>query len=457
MAVSLSTNPTAVSATISSAGLGTNLDVSTIVPQLVSAETSATKTRLNSAVTTDKSTISALGSIKSLLSSLQSSIEAMTKNKALTQLTATTGDSSVFTATASSSAAAGNYQVKVETLAAANSILSDAFTSSSTSVGSGTLTINAGGSSFDVTLSDGANSLADLRDAINSSADNTGVSATIITGTDGAHLLLSATKTGLDNAVSVDTSSLINFTTAQDASDAKISVAGVEHVSSGNTITDAIDGVTLNLASASPDTAVSLTVSADTSGAVTAVQSFASAYNAALATIKASIAYDSSTSSAGVLMGDPAIRALSQKLGTTLGSVLGTAVSGVNSLSQIGLTTADDGTLSVDTTTLQTALSQNPAGVQALLSKSGGVADQLDTLVTGYVQTDGLIDTETNGLQSQLDDLNNQLSRLSDRESVLTQQYTAQFNSINTVVSTYTNLSSYLTQQFAPKSSSSSG
>jgi flagellar hook-associated protein 2 len=461
MALTLTTNPNPIGASVTSAGLGTNLDVSTIVPSLVNAEIAPKMTLLQSSQTVDRSTISALGTVKSTLSALQTSLEAITTGTALTGLVARSGNTSVFTATASSKAVAGTYNIDVETLAKTNTIVSGAYADTNAVVGDGTITINAGGSSFDVTLSSGSDTLGNLRDAINNASDNTGVTATIITSTDGAHLLLSSTQTGVANAVSVN-SPLISFTTpvGNDASDAKVFVDGYEYDSPSNVITSAIDGVTLNLLSAQPGTQNTLTIAPNTQGAVSAVQSFVNNYNTALTTLKQATAYDATTQQAGPLLGDISMQSLIGQMQSITGGSLPTPIFNVSTLSQIGITTNSDGTLSVDSDTLTAALQSNAQGVQALLSKADtSLGAKLDTVLTGFVGNGGLIDAETTSLQSDVTNLQSQITALNQRSADLTTMYTNQFNSIGTIVSQYTNMSNYITQltaQFS-KGTSSSG
>lgn len=456
MAVNLTTSPVVSSGTISSAGLGTNLDVSSIVPQLVQAEIGPSQQRLQGVIAQDTAEISALGIVKSNLSALQNALKAILTGGALKQLSASSADSTVFNATASTSAVAGTYKVQVQQLAQANSIASTAYTSADDVVGNGPITITAGGSSFTVTLSDGNNTLADLRDAINGASDNSGVSATIVNGTDGAHLLLNATETGLTNAVSVDSGGLLTFNSVQGAADAIVSVAGFEYHSSSNTVAGAIDGVTLNLNSAKPNTDIALTVSRNTASAVSAVQSIVDNYNAALQFLNTNTAYNSDTQQGGALLGDPAINSLVQRLRSTVSSAISTPAGGISALSQIGISSDVDGKLTLDSSQLISALQSNPSAVQNLFSSDGGVGTQLNNFLNGYTQSNGVLDAETGGLQNQIDDANSQLSALAQRGNTLTTQYTNQFNAINTVVAQYTNIGSFLTQQFTALTQSTS-
>jgi len=467
MTVSLNTSATAATPTVTSTGLGSGLNVNSIVTSLVSATIQPQQTLLTNTQTSDQATLSALAQVKSSLSSLQSSVDAITSGGALKQLTATTGNSAVFSATAGSGAVAGSYQVQVTQLAQANTIASSAYTSSTAAVGAGTYSISAGSTNFSVTMT-ATNTLADLRDAINSSSSNSGVSATIVNGSDGAHLLLSSSQTGTANAVALSSTSSISFSTIRAASDAQVSVDGFNYTSSSNIVTGALDGVTLNLASASPGTDISLNVSADQNAAANAIQTFVSAYNSTLSLINQSTAYtpgatSGAAGSSGPLLGDLTIQRLSQQLQSIVGNGV-TGTGGFNLLSQIGVTEATDGSLSVNSTTLNSALQQNSTAVQNLFSASGsGIGSQFDTLLNNYVSTGGTIDSESKGVQSQLDDIASKLSDLTTKQSDLQTRLFAQFNAMDAAVGKYKSIGSFLTTYAASingtssTSSSSSG
>lgn len=461
MTVTLATAGSNVVGTVTSQGLGSGLNISSLVTSLVNAEIQPQQTLLQSNQTSDQANISALGTVKSALASLQSAVDAITTGGALSQLTAQSSNSSVFTASAGSGAVAGTYQVQIQTLAQANTLQSTVFSSQDAAVGTGPYTFTVGGNSFSVTLDSSNDTLSGLASAINSASDNSGVAATVVNGTGGSYLLLSATNTGTANAVSVSSSSPIKFTTEQPAADATGTIDNLPFDSASNIVSNALSGVTLNLASASPSTTQTLTVSADTQSAASAVQSFVSAYNAALSLIATDTAYtpgstSSSSGTAGPLLGDLAVESVSSHLQSIVGGSTGSGGNVFTLLSQIGVTTNSDGTLTVNSSTLNSALQQNPNAVQSLFSGSNGIGTQLDSLLTTAVGAGGTIDTETAALQSQVDQINTQLTALTAQSSQLSAQYNAEFNAMDSVVAAYKNTSSLLTQLYAPRTTSSS-
>jgi flagellar hook-associated protein 2 len=289
------------------------------------------------------------------------------------------------------------------------------------------------------------------------------MTASIVNGTGGSYLLLSATQTGTANAVSVSSSSPISFTTVQPASDATGTIDGLSFDSSTNVVSNVLSNVTLSLASASPDTTQTLTVSADASSAATAMQNFVTAYNSALALISTDTAYtppssgsDSSSGTPGPLLGDLGVENVFQKLQSIVGGGTGSSSSAFSLLSQIGVSTAADGTLSLDTSTFDSALQQNPGAVQSLFSGSHGIGTQLDTLLNSVAGPGGTLDSETSGLQTDVSNITNQLTQLTAQSAQLTAQYNAEFNAMDNVVAAYKSTENLLTQLYAPKTSSTS-
>lgn len=469
MTVNLATTDPNATGLLTSQGLGTGLNISSLVSALVNAQVQPQQTSLQAQQTADQATISALGTVKSALSSLQNAINAITTGSALNQLSAQSSNSSVFTAAAGAGAAAGAYQVQVQTLAQGNILQSSSFSGSTATVPNGPYTISAGGSSFSVTLTSSNNTLAGLAAAINGASGNNGVSATVVNGSGGSYLLLSATQTGTANAVSM-TSSPIGFSSIQSASNATGTIAGIPFSSASNAVSGVLSNVTLNLLSTSPSgTTQTVTVSANTQSAVNAVQSFVSAYNTALSLIATETAYTpgsaapgsttTATGTAGPLLGDIAIETLQQKLQSITGQ--STGGSGMYTLlSQIGVTANVDGSLAVNSSTLSNAVQQNTGAVQSLFSGSSGIGTQLNNILAaavGGLGIGGSIDAETNALQSQITHMNNQLADLSTLSSQLTAQYNAEFNAMDSIVASYKSTSNLLTQLYAPKNNSSSG
>src|SRR5688572_25468452 len=155
---------------IQASGVGSGLDINSLVAQLVSAENASRSgpiLRREAAATTK---ISALGTLKGALSGFKSALTSLRNLDVFSVRKATSADATRFTATASSAAAAGSYDIEVKNLASAHRLASNPYlTGATTAIGYGSLAITVGEESFDVEIAQDANTLEDIRDAINDS------------------------------------------------------------------------------------------------------------------------------------------------------------------------------------------------------------------------------------------------------------------------------------------------
>ncbi len=426
---------------VTSSGLGSGLDVDSIVSKLVAADRSATDTRLDATELKTNVQISALGSMKSSMSSLGTVLTSLNVS-GLGKRTATVSDSSLLTATASNTAQPGSTQIEVLSLAKAHKIGSGSFASSSAVVGEGSFTIGVGSQSFSVNLSS-TTTVAGLRDAINNASDNKGVTATLVQEDGGVRLVLTSKNTGTASALSV-TSTATSFSDLQAASDAQIKVDGYTRTSSYNTIVGVVDGVNIDLLKAQVGTTTTITVAADQKAATDAITSFVDAYNSLLSTYKSLTAYDAATSSGGALMGDASTRAAMQALRSGLSSSVDSGT--YQMLSQIGISTQLDGTLKIDSDKLSAALSADSASVQKLFNGTGGIATQLSATLKNYAGDDGQFDTKLDALNKQLQKVDDDRDALDLRMEKAETRYRAQFSSLDSIVSKYNNVASYLDQ-----------
>lgn len=447
---------------ISSAGIGSGIDVNSLVTQLVSAERAPQDARLATTKNKINVTLSALGTFKGGLSALQAAVNAIKgTDSAIGKLATSLSSEGYFSANAGSSAVPGRYEVEVLSLAKAHKLASSTFAGGASSVvGNGTVTIGVGGDSFDVTLADGANTLADLRDAINAAPNNTGVNATLLTEDGGTRLVLTSRTAGTAEALTVSTAAsgggtLFTTEDVQVATNAQIKVDGYTYTGSSNVISAALDGVTLNLTKAEVGTKITLDISNDQTAASTAIQELVRAYNAVVGVVKKQASYDSASQTGGPLMGDIAVRSAMQQIRTILGGESGSGT--YTMLAQLGVKTATDGTLSVDASKLSSALSADPAAVRSLFSGTDGVADKLSTLLDGFLDSDGRIGAQTERLQARLESIDDQTEALDRRMALVEMRYRKQFTALDALLGQLQSTSSYLTQQLSnlPGSSSS--
>ncbi|HEX7111061.1 MAG TPA: flagellar filament capping protein FliD [Mizugakiibacter sp.] len=451
-------------AAITSPGIGSGLDVNSLVSQLVAADKQPLQDQIDSQRSNVQSQLSAIGTLKSLLSSMQTALSTLADGSVFGKRTATSDSASTFTASTTSTAVPGSYAVEVDSLAAAQKLQSGAYATSDTVVGTGTLTLAVGGSSIDISIDGTNNTLAGIRDAINKASDNPGVSATIVNGSDGAHLMLTATKTGVANAFTVTASGgdgglaalgydpgngVNNLSVVTAAKDASLKVDGLTVTSATNTVTGAIDGVTLNLAAADAGNTHTLTVAQDTASITGTINAFVASYNAFVAGAKQLASYDADSGQSGPLLGDSTLLSISNQLAQRLGAVAGASGDAYRALGDIGISFQVDGTLKLDSTALGNALAANPTQVAGLFTGSSGYGASLNGLLDGYLDSDGILDNRTQSLNNQSKDLDDQQTALDARMSAEETMYRAQFTALDTLLSSMKTTSSFLSQQLA--------
>jgi flagellar hook-associated protein 2 len=451
-------------ASSSSAGAagGSVIDVSSLVSELVAATQAPQESIISSQTTAVTAEISAIGTLKSALSTFQSALTSLATPSAFQALTANTSDTSVFSATAGTGAVPGSYSVTVAGLASAEQLLSNPFAGGSGAVvGSGTLSISLGGTSFNVSIGSSDDTVAGIAAAINSASGNPGVTAAVVNGTDGAHLVLSSSLTGASNTLQVSetdggsglsaltygTGNATHYKQESAAADASFSIAGVPYTSSSNTVSDALTGVTLNLAGlTASDSSATLTVADDNSTIESNVQAFVSAYNTLQSSLAGLGSYDASSGTAGPMQGNPLLSNIQNQINETLDSLVGS--SSYNSLASVGITTNSDGSLSLDTSTLDNALSSNFSAVSQLFSGNNGIAAQLNTQITADLAAGGAIATTSQTLTTQENNLTTQSNSLTTQMQALTASLTQQYSALNALLSSLQTTSSYLTQAF---------
>jgi len=415
-------------AAISAAGVGSNLDVDGIVSQLMAVEKQPL-TLMQNTESDYKAKLSAYGTLKGALSSLQSAMQGLADGTKFQAAAVSVADTSVLTATANGTngkAVPGSYSVEVGQLAQQQKIRSDGFASTSSVVGSGTLTIEFG--SYDsaantftlngtkaaqtITINPSSNTLSGVRDAIN--AANIGVSATIINDGTSNRLVLTSKDTGAANSIKISTSdddglnldaaglsqlafdptasagSGKNLTQAQAAQDAKLKIDGIDISKSSNTITDAIEGVTLNLLKTNSGSPTTLGVSHDSAGITAAINTFVTSYNSINQTLSDLSSYNAAAKTGGVLQGDSAALSIQTRIRATLSAAVGNmggTGTGLSSLSQIGVSFQKDGSLALDSTKLQKALDNNFDDIAGLFAVGAKPSDSLISYVDATSKT----------------------------------------------------------------------
>lgn len=393
---------------ISSPGLGSGLDVSSLVSQLMALERRPL-TALDTKEAKYQAQLTAYGSLKGALSSFQTAVAALAAPARFSATKASLADTTVATASASAGAAAGNYSIEVQTLAQSHKVKSGSFTTTTDAVGTGTITIqfgtysggaftlNADKAAATISIDSSKSSLAGVRDAIN--AANAGATASIVNDGSGNRLVIASKDSGVANALKItvadddadntdnaglsqlvhDASSggTTNMTQTVAAQNAVVVIDGITVSKASNTITDAIEGVTLTLLKANTPSATTLSVSRDTAAVQTSVQSFVKAYNDLKKTIDDLSKYDAANKRASTLTGEATVRSVQSQLRSQFNTALTTAGGGLTTLSDIGISFQADGTLKLDTVKLNTALNDATKDVSTLFAAVGKPTDSL--------------------------------------------------------------------------------
>lgn len=445
--------------TLSAPGIGSGLDVNSIVTALVNAKKAASQNQIDTKKSDINNQLTALGSLSSALSTLQAALAKLTTTSTFASFNAAATDTTIATATTLSNAVPGSYDLNVTQLATAQKRSSDTL-SSTAAVGQGTLTIGVGSNSFNVAVSSTA-TLADIASSINKASNNPGVVATVINGVNGTQLQLSSSKTGVANAftISANATSSDGLTALAtqlstpgklEAQDAKLSLDGIAITSASNNVTGALNGVTIALTKAGDTT---LNVTQDNTAAQTAVQGFVDAYNAYNTAVQ-QLDYNPSTKAIGALFGDTTMNSVER----SVSSVLSGAVSGnsIGTLAALGITRGDNGVMTSDPNKLTAALTADPNAVQNLFAGTNGYATKLNAALDTYTSSTGIISTRTTSLNNNLTQLGTQQTALDNRMAQYQDQLQKQYTNLDTLMSSLNNTSSYLTTALAQLTGSNS-
>jgi flagellar hook-associated protein 2 len=446
-------------------GLISGLDTGSMVTQLT-ALAGAPITQLQTQETAIKAQISAEASLSSQLSALGTLATSLSTAGVVASSAQTS--SSAFTATATAGAGAGRYTLQVTQLAQAANDRSQSFSSASGQVSGGTLNLSVGGKTATVTITDGMQ-LGDVAKAINASGLR--ISATILSTGTSAYLSVTTLDTGFDPTTTADSALQMTETTTgtsgqpltmgviASAKNAQFTLDGLSFSRQSNTITDAINGVTLNLnaLNAAPD---DLVVSTDPTGSQANLQGFVDAYNSLVTSLNAQIAPGAGADSSTLLSGNSAVRSLLQELQSLTSATTGSTGS-IRSLADIGVQTDfTTGTLTIDQTAFQSALAANPQGMKDLFSAaSTGINAQVQTVVTRYTDpVDGVFVNDTQGMNDTITQTDDDIANLQLSVDSYHDRLAASFASMESIISDLKTNASFLTQAFDalnPSSSSS--
>jgi len=468
--------------TITTSGLVSGIDTASIVEQLVALE-SRPITLLKSRQSAFKTQVTLLADIMSRLSSLETAAKELGSSGVLAAKVASTNDA--FTATPGTGALAGRYAVRVDQLAQASKWMSGAFDSPTAGVRGGTLQLTVKGQTYPapapdgpgpITITDGM-SLSDVAYAIRQSGAP--VSATVINGWDTqankavSYLSITARDTGYTPADGPGSALSVSFTAGagtgtdpafaetQAARNAAFNVDGVDFVREGNTVTDALAGVTLSLKKgatlpATTGTVEDLVLNTDADATKAKLQKFVEAYNGVMALVQRQLNVSKDTNRATTLAGDSAVRSLQGRLQSILTNQVA-GLPGVKSLADVGVKTAKDGSLSIDSTLYAAALARDPAAFDSLFSTAtSGLGDFVSKLVQEQVRaSDGVLAGRQTGLNARIRAMDDQAAAMQRRIDAFKSNLVKQFTAMETTLSNLKSTGNFLQAQLSQMSSSS--
>lgn len=475
-------------ATISSLGLGSGLDVESIISKLMSVEQQPIND-INKKTDGLKTQLSTYGQIQSGLSALRDAAAKLTNPDTWAGAKATSSDPTAISVTASTGAAVTSASVTVEKLAQSQTLASTTFASTSATVGQGAITIELGSWATDadsgvtsftsksgatpVTINIGAgqDSLTQVRDQIN--AAGAGVTASIVTDATGSRLTLTSRNSGETNAFRVTvsdadgdsgdasglsqlaydpSSSVSQMSQTLPAQNARAILNGLPISSETNSLSSAIDGLNIILLKVTPP--VTLSVTQDADAIKKAVSDFTTAYNAINQLLRNQTKYDSSTKTAAPLQGDSTAIGLNNQLRGIAGGV--TSLGGdFARLSDIGLAPGTDGNLPTAGAKLDKALTdltdlkQFFMGVDNTNDSNSGFAVRIRSMVDKVLSVDGSVSSRQKGIQDNIDSNNKNVDTLNDRSASTEKRLREQYAALDTKMSQLSSLSNYLTQQLA--------
>ncbi|MBI5429631.1 MAG: flagellar filament capping protein FliD [Nitrosomonadales bacterium] len=470
-------------ATVSAAPTS-GLDVNALVTGLMAIERQPI-TKLNAKEASYQAKLTALGMIKSKIDSFQTAVQALNSpnSGSLVAFKATSSDTTVVSASASSTAAAGTYSLEVTTLAQSQKLVAAGQASSTAAISDGiattvtfdfgtisggtltggiysgaTFTSNGGGTKS-ITIDGTNNTLQGIRDAIN--AAKMGVTASIVNDGSGTpyRLALSSDNSGLSNSLKITTSGgdgtigtllaydpaglpaaqHLNQTVASQNADFKVN--GIAITKTSNSVTDAIQGVTLTLNK--QVATATLTVARDTTAVSDSVSGFVKAYNDMYSALRNSAA----NKSGSALEGDLTLRTIQMQLR----SIAGSAVSGgtMTMFSEAGLSFKVDGTLQLDSAKLDSAMSKDFNDVANLFNSATGFMTQFNQWATATLTADGTLTSHTDKINRSIKDIGTRRDALELRMTSLEKLYRRQYSSLNVMLSNMSQTSTYLSQQIA--------
>ena len=384
-----------------------------------------------------------MGSVKTALEAYQAAITKLNNQSAFNGLAATTSEEKNAKVTLGDGAAPGKYVLKVENLATSSKVSSKVIEGGASGKANAsdetqTLTITQSGKNYDVLVPGGA-TLQEVRESINTQLSAQGISANVLSDSNGGRLILTSSTSGVgtDITLSGDSELAVGYDKGAPPVNAIYSIDDVVMESTSNKITSAISGVTLELLDGDLEKKVTLTVASNTDTLKTSVQSFVTAYNALMTAIntqtKVTATGDASTTTAGALTGDASMRQLVSSLRSEL--VNGKGVGSISSLAQMGITTDQKtGLLSLEDKAWDKAVVKGAGDIAKMFTGDTGLITRMNKATSSYVGTTGTLATRATDLNNKLTDLTTEKVDLDRRMEALQKSLSAKYTAMDTMI-----------------------
>jgi flagellar hook-associated protein 2 len=479
---------------ISSLGVGSGLDLNSLVDNLLNAERVPVESRLDKKEIKLQAELSAFGALSSSLAALQTSLDPL---KDLTEgRTARSSDGSVLGVSVDETANVAAYSIAVNQLATNDALAATGLADQTAFIGEGTLTFTFGTKEYTTTTTGGGpgggggtttetteytgftanpdktsttitidssnNTLEGIRDAINDA--DFGVTAVIVNdgGTDPYRLLLTSDDSGVENGINiaVNTTSgdlsgfaydynggtpITNMAQTVMAQDAEITLNGLDISSSTNTFSEALPGVTLEVKKIS-DSPVSVGVNLDEGSAKEALSGFVETFNSLIENLDALSKYNPDTQEASILTGDSLVRSLKSTMRNQIITQFGDDAAAIKTFVDLGIKTGADGKLSIDNEILDEALDNNFDGVIAFANAAG---EAVDTIADSYLGPGGTINSRQDSLRSGIDQIFDDRAALNTRLTLLEASLVKKYSALDTLLSGLQSTSNFITSQLA--------
>ncbi len=463
-----------------------SLDVTSVVSQLMQVERRPVDL-LNNKSATYQTQLSVIGTLKSKVSDFQTAVKGLKDTGSFQSFNTTSSNTSALTASAGATASTGSYTLNVSSLAQTQQLVAAGQASSTAAIGTGAsttlnfdfgtitggtltsgtytgATFTSGGAGVQtVTIDSSNNTLEGIRDAVNDA--DIGVKASIINdgGTSPYRLVFSSAASGADNSMSIsvtgdatlnsllsnDPAGTQNMAETLTAQNANFDLNGIAITKSSNTVTDVVEGVTLNLGAVTTS-AVNLTVAKDTAAINAAADTFITEYNSLMSELKTLSAYAGETGSAGSLAGDPAVRQMITELTEIIsGTVTGGAYTTLN---DVGISTKPGVGLALDSTTFNNAISNNLDDLANLFTSDEGFATKLDSWASTSMNI--TLTTRSSNISDAISNIADEVALREVRLASIEKRYTAQFTNLNMVLASMTAQQNFIASVFGGSSDS---